>query len=91
MGYRGPTAPWADDDEDEILPLVVQRCKEFIVNYYVGRIETVKSLDTTGEDLKLELQKLLAACAVNDPVFAYYVVSMLEDLLHAEENARTLT
>jgi len=89
MAYRGPSAPW-HEEEDEIFPLVLQRCKDFIVEHYIGRIESIRRGNPSTEAVKTEIQRLIAASAVNDPMLSYYLVGMLEDLLHAEETARTL-
>lgn len=86
--YGPPGAPWVDEDEASVFPLVLRRTADVLADQLESRLRMLKRADVTADQVMLEIRRQIAACAIDEPMGAGLLSELLLELLTAKENAR---
>lgn len=85
---RPPGAPWYDDDESSVYPLVLRRTADDLADRLEQRIALLRRSDVTADDVCMEIRRQIGAAAIDDPLGAGVLAELLLELLAAKENSR---
>lgn len=86
--YGPPSAPWIDDEDESVYPLVLRRTADVLVEKLVYRIQALRRDEVTADDVIVEIRRQIATSALDDPLGAGDLAEMLLELIQAKENAR---
>lgn len=87
---RGPSAPWADADEEDVYPLVLRRTADSLASKLELRVHMLRSDSVTLDEVASEIRRMIATCALDDPLGASDMADLLLELMWAKENTRRL-
>lgn len=85
--FGPPGAPWIDDEES-VYPLVLRRTMEVLVGKLEQRIAILQREPINVDTITIEIRRLIAASAIDDPLGAGDLAELLVELIHAKENAK---
>lgn len=88
LTYGPPGAPWVEDDDESVYPLVLRRSADVLVERLEQRISILRREPMDVDVVTIEMRRLIAASAIDDPIGASDLVDMLLELLRAKENAK---
>ena len=86
--YGPPSAPWVDEDEESVYPLVLRRTADVLVERLEQRIQRLRQEPVDVDVVTIEIRRLIAASAIDDPIGASDLAELLVELFHAKENAK---
>lgn len=86
--YGPPSAPWVDDGEDTVYPLVLRRTADALADRLERRVKHLREDGVTTDDVYIEIRRQIASCALDDPIAASDLADLLLELMWSKENAR---
>ena len=88
FSYGPPGAPWVEEQEESVYPLVLRRTADVLLDRLEKRMIALRQEHLNADNVVLEIRKGIADAAIDDPIGASDLAELLVELLHAKENTR---
>jgi hypothetical protein len=84
----GPHAPWSEDPDESIFPIVLRRTADILADRLDHRASVLRNERVTTDEVCMEIRRQIAAAAMDDPIGAGDLAELLTELLMSRENVR---
>ena len=88
--YGPPGAPWVEEQEESVFPLVLRRTADVLLDRLEQRMITLRQEPLDTDKVILEIRRAIAASAIDDPIGASDLAELLVELLQSKENTRRM-